>query len=422
MRDAVSGSDAAYRELLSKLMKMGFWRIAAVGSVALGSASVARCLGPEKIGISGMVQAFGQQALLLVTMGLPTLLIRDYKRSDDATAQDAIISLFTSYRVLVAALISISWAVIAIFTKLESSWWLATAAGILTVAAGAWNSEWLLQAQENQVLQQRLMALSGFATATLLFLLVRPGSATGIDLAIVALVAAAVTCLGRYCALRGRHKETVSWRYVMAAWPVMWRARWVFLSTVLIYIYVRFETPLLAWLRSVDELGQYRSALQLVNGIQPILTLVPALLYPRMIEWAKEGREVLWRRQLRVSAFILWVGLPAVIIGFFLIPLVYPFIYGPEFQAAAVPCCILVAAKLAVLLNGIYGWGLWSVAQDVTMLAIMGVAAVASLGLNIILIPRFGMLGAASVNLFSELLILAGVFYFQRRYCLNRGL
>ncbi len=46
------------------------------------------------------------------------------------------------------------------------------------------------------------MALSGFATATLLFLLVRPGSATGIDLTVTALVAAAVTCLGRYFALR----------------------------------------------------------------------------------------------------------------------------------------------------------------------------------------------------------------------------
>ncbi len=62
----------------------------------------------------------------------------------------------------------------------------------------------------------------------------------------------------------------------MAAWPVVWRARWMFLSTVLIYIYVRFEMPLLAWLRSVDELGQYRSALQLVNGIQP-----SSLWYPR---------------------------------------------------------------------------------------------------------------------------------------------
>ncbi len=93
-----------------------------VGLGALGSIWAARCLGPEKIGVSGMVQAFSQQALLLVAMGLPTLLIRDYKRSADTSTQDEIISLFTSYRVLVAAVISVSWVTIAVVTKLDSTW------------------------------------------------------------------------------------------------------------------------------------------------------------------------------------------------------------------------------------------------------------------------------------------------------------
>ncbi len=111
-----------------------------------------------------------------------------------------------------------------------------------------------------------------------------------------------------------------------------------------------------------------------------------------MIEWAKEGRRELWHRQLRVSLVILSAGVPAVVVGFLLIPVIYPFLYGPEFQAAAIPCGILIAAKLAVLLNGIYGWGSGVGRAGLYHVNDHGVAAVVSLSLNFVLIPRFGML------------------------------
>ena len=58
-----------------------------------------------------------------------------------------------------------------------------------------------------------------------------------------------------------------------------------------------------------------------------------------------------------------------------------------------------------------------SVGRDRTMLLIISITAIVSLGMNIMLIPKYGMLGASTVNAFSELLILAGCFYFQYRHC-----
>lgn len=407
---------SAGRMLIKKLVQMGFWRAASIVAAAGSAVWAARCLGPEKLGISGMTTAYAAQASLLVQFGLTPQLVRDYNFDlNDSEGNERLVSEALSYRICCAIGLSIAWVVIACCVGLPAEWRLATAMGIVTLIAGAATCDWLLQAQENQVAQQRMAAIGAGTSALLSFSLLRPGAPAGSDLAIVAFVTTLVGFLMWRAATLGRHRPSISLQAARRGMNRLWRGRWLFLSAVLIYCYTRFELPLLGWFRSVGELGRYRSAQQIVGAVQPLLALVPALLYPRMIVWSKRGPDNLWEKQLSLAKMLTLIAIPGIIGAFAIIPLVYPRIFGPQFRDAAWPCCLLVSSKFFVLLNGIFGWGLWALGRDRTMLVIMSITAGISLLMNLLLIPKFGMLAASGMNVFSEAMILAACMFVSHR-------
>jgi len=405
--------------VLKKLFHMGFWKVVALGLGACGSIWAARCLGPEKLGISGMTAAYGMQAGLFVNMGLSILLVREYKNSSigDIESQNKMISETISYRIMIGMLLAAAAIVICVAIRLPSVWWLPTCVVILSGLFGAFSPDWLLQAQENQIVQQKISTLGGFLSAFLLILFIRPQSPAGSELVVMFIVSLIGLFISWQVAIKGKHLVSISLKQAIRGMPRLWRGRWLFLSALVTYIYVKFEVPMIGWLKSVDDVGKYKSALQILNGIEPLMVLVPALLYPRMIEWSKIGLSHLWKKQMEIFTLLAVIGIPFVLVAFWLIPLVYPHIYTARFQAAAIPCCFLILSKFLVLLNGIFGWGLWSVGKDRTMLMIMSLTAIISLVMNLLLIPKYGMMGASSVNAFSELLILVGCFYFQYHHC-----
>jgi O-antigen/teichoic acid export membrane protein len=94
-------------------------------------------------------------------------------------------------------------------------------------------------------------------------------------------------------------------------------------------------------------------------------------------------------------------------------PFLYHVLYGERFASAATPFVILTAAKAFVLVGGPFAWGLWTNGRDLTMLTIMGVSALASTCISVLLIPRFGMPAAAFANLAGEMIIALGCIAFS---------
>jgi O-antigen/teichoic acid export membrane protein len=208
----------------------------------------------------------------------------------------------------------------------------------------------------------------------------------------------------------------IDFRLLGTGWRYVKQGRWLFLAGVTCYTYVGLELPLLGWLRSTEELGQYRTAVTLVGAGAGLLAIVPTLLFPRFVEWRKQGEEFLWHRQRQLARAAGAVVVLGTVLSLLVVPVLHPIVFGSAFASAAWPCAILVVSKLIVLVNGIYAWGLWSDARcDKLMASCMGLAATFSLTLNLALIPRFGMHAAAWVNVGSELLILVACYLMARR-------
>jgi O-antigen/teichoic acid export membrane protein len=99
------------------------------------------------------------------------------------------------------------------------------------------------------------------------------------------------------------------------------------------------------------------------------------------------------------------IGLPVVVILIILAPTIYALFLGEAFKEGVLVFQILVVGRLVVFLGQIYAFGLVAVGQDNHFLGASLLGAAVSITLNLILIPKFGLLGAADVSVISEIIV-----------------
>jgi O-antigen/teichoic acid export membrane protein len=402
-------------EMLVRLAQMVGWRVFALAFGAAGSIWAARCLGPEKLGISGMIVATITQLVILVDLNQNAHLIRRFKATDDVDERNRLVAAVFTFRSLLCLAVMLLAGLVCLSVSVPPEWRVALVAAFPLFLANSNQGIWVLQANEDQPAQYRAGAVQAVISAGAYLLLFRPGIAPGWDVVVQAVALGASWYLMWRWAMGAQLSSLWQPRQWKEALPVIKEGRWLMLTGVVVYIYTQSEAPLLGYLGSIEEMGRYRSATSLLGVAQSFLTMIPILLYPRFIEWLKEGAQNLWHRQIQLARVAIAISVPVIVVAFIVSPRFFLLAFGAPFAAAAYPFCLLLASKLVVVVNGIFGWGLWAMKKDRQMLAVMVVTAVVSISANLLLIPRFGMMAAASVNLACEVLILAGCFVLTRR-------
>ena len=148
---------------------------------------------------------------------------------------------------------------------------------------------------------------------------------------------------------------------------------------------------------STRELGIYSVASQINGMLIQFPTLVNGLLVPFFVTLDKEGAGE------RLNNYFA-NALPNLTLGWGLLcsagalaaSVMIPVLFGSEFAAAATPFWIL-STSTVIAMPILCGYGALTHARSVTHIAAIStiVAAIANLGLNYLLIPRFGMAGCA---------------------------
>lgn len=375
-------------------------------STFFASVWAARCLGPEKLGVSGFV-VVGVQLLNVCINILPSdYLVRAYHTSGSQQergqfVREAASILFWIYLLagwfaLLVAGLCVGW---------FSNWTLSLVSGAFLLVGMGCGANWLLQAQEKQ--HRMYLNLLLVSSLTLLgnFAVIRVDSPAGTDLA----VQAGAGIVG----------AVLAWRFAGYRWMPLGRVKallaashlrksvWIFASAIVMYAYFSADLMLVGVLGGVSELGQYRTAHQLNSAIQGMLWMIPALLYPRFIAWARDSVEALWRRQLTFSLATLVVLALVVPTAFLLSERIYGVIYGEQYLRAARAFALLFASKMTMLAASFFIWGLWAQSRDKTMIGILVTGLFAEVFSSFILIPRMGMNGAAVAALLSAFLVFA---------------
>jgi PST family polysaccharide transporter len=108
------------------------------------------------------------------------------------------------------------------------------------------------------------------------------------------------------------------------------------------------------------------------------------------------------------------VGLLGALLGIAFAPQVVDILYGPPFRDAVVPLRLLLLSFALLVVSRHYRLVLVASGRQALDLKIMAAAAALNVALNVWLVPRFGLMGAAASNVASEAAILAALMYAAR--------
>jgi O-antigen/teichoic acid export membrane protein len=181
-------------------------------------------------------------------------------------------------------------------------------------------------------------------------------------------------------------------------------------------LYFRADTLIISLYEPYEQVGLYTLAYRMLELTLVFGTVFLTTTFP-LLSQAVAGDEPRARRQIQLSTDLFVVlGAPLIAGGLVLAPGLVELAAGSDFEDAATPLRILLAAGALAWINGVFGYALIARDRQLSALWLNGTALAVNVGLNLLLVPRYGIVVAAVVTVASELLILAGSYVLMRRY------
>ena len=405
----MAGAVARLKALVLRIWSPALVAYAIAGGVAaasfLSTMILARVSGPAVIGQYALAMSTATLLASFAMLGLDRILIRevagDLRQGESGRARAALTAitlLVAAAAALTAALYIVAAIASPLVERIGGNW-----AAMLLVGASALIWPLLrvgysgLRAAGAPVLGQLYEALPTFLfTLGILLLFAMGASPTASQAVALSVGAQALACVGAWIILSPRVRAwgrgdggAVNRRMLTAGIPLM----------LTLFLQLFSDWLLLARLSATmgaDETGAFRVAIQIITIIATIVATTEAYVAARLAGDFRAGRpDLAWARHKRATLLMLGMTAPAFLILFAAPGPLLKIGFGPEFEMAAVALVIMSAGQLVTVLRGPLGSLLTMAGHERMQLALTlaGLAMVVALAL--LLIPRYGLAGAA---------------------------
>lgn len=193
---------------------------------------------------------------------------------------------------------------------------------------------------------------------------------------------------------------------------------WPFgLVGVFYLVYFQSDIILLKYIIGDEAAGIYNVAFVIIAAVY----ILPGVIYqkyllPKIHRWAEHDREMFYRVYRTGNKVMLVLGLLAMLAIWVLAPWGLPFMFGIKYQDSVLIVIILGLAAPARFFSSSTGAALSTQRHLMAKLYIMAMAAMINLTLNVVLIPIYGVVGAAATTVATEVLIAFTMQVYARRY------
>ncbi|HAL55527.1 MAG TPA: hypothetical protein DCP63_03340 [Bacteroidetes bacterium] len=170
------------------------------------------------------------------------------------------------------------------------------------------------------------------------------------------------------------------------------------LSGLMIQVYYNLDSVLLGFLKGAREVGLYTASYKIVL----LLTIVPNLLLSSFLPALSrqdEGQHPALREYVRTMIIL---GIPVGFVGYFAAEAILTTMFGSSYAGAATALQILLFNVSFVFVSMAFANPLIAWDKNKVYLKVVSFGAAANVVLNLILIPPFGIVGAAIATLCSE--------------------
>lgn len=220
--------------------------------------------------------------------------------------------------------------------------------------------------------------------------------------AIVHLFEFVFLAVGYYLVYRTNNYSFSNWKYNRNTALNLFKDSWpLVLSGVVIIIYMKIDQVMIKNLMTVTDVGYYAVAVKLCEAWYFVSITVSASLFPAIVN-AKAINENLYLSRLQklydiLALIAIAIAIPVTIFSDFIINT----LYGSQFQPAASVLAIYIWAALATFLG--VASSQYLISENLTKLAFFRtlLGMIVNVIMNLILIPIYGINGAAVATLVS---------------------
>jgi O-antigen/teichoic acid export membrane protein len=165
-----------------------------------------------------------------------------------------------------------------------------------------------------------------------------------------------------------------------------------YVQTLAATLHGRLDQYLIAYLLSPRDVAYYAIGINLASLLLKISDATGTVLFPRLAAADRQEADLATMRVCRHTLFLTMLGVTGLaLVG----PIAIPLLYGSAFQHAVMPLLILLPGVLLMAVYQILTRNFTSRAkQEINIIAALTALGL-NVGFNLLLIPRFGINGAA---------------------------
>lgn len=185
-----------------------------------------------------------------------------------------------------------------------------------------------------------------------------------------------------------------------------------FALTVLFYnIYFYIDSVMLSKMRGLYEVGIYSAAYNLTIALVSIPYIYVYSIFPSLSRFYVNSKESIKFAYKKSLLYISLIALPITAIFFFAGDNIIHFLYGAGYHKSVLVLKIVAITIFFRFITFVNGIVIISIDKQKQRLYYQGLTALINIGLNFILIPKYGYIGAAFATVATELFLFITYFF-----------
>lgn len=204
-----------------------------------------------------------------------------------------------------------------------------------------------------------------------------------------------------------RFDRTLAVTLLKKSWPLMFAA-------VLVTIYMKIDQVMIGRILGTEALGIYSTVVPLSEVWYFIPMSIVGSVFPAIINARAESMDRYLRRLQNLYDLMVGISLSIAIFMTFASGFIYDLVYKPEFASGAPVLSLHVWAGIFVFLG--VASGQYLINEGLTQLSLFrtAVGAVINILLNLILLPKMGIIGAAWATLIAYAMATFSIIFIPR--------
>ncbi len=362
---------------------------------------VVRYLGPEQFGILSFAMGIAPLFMMITNLGLENVVIRELAKEEEAhdiiLGSVFVLRLFAFVLMFCLLFIMVNFAD---YDALTTSLIFILASGSLFQSVMGIQMYYFAQVRARYVVQSQLAGLFVCSAIKIWLIFIE---AQLLYFALMVVLDSAVIALGLYVHYRLEGRSILQWRWrvrvaiklLKHSWPLM-------VAGFAITVQMKVGHVFIGEFLDAESVGQYAAAARLSEVIYILPVAIAASLYPALVKWKDISEETYRERLQKFVDVMVWSGIAMAALMSVTAEWLIVTVFGEVFKPAGQVMSIYVWTAMFVFIGvATNNWLLTEKLEKFTMYReILGAAVI--IGLNILLIPMLGIIGAAIASVASK--------------------